>query len=238
MFPPDIRAVLSVLSRLPYENLSKAIARSLHGREEAAMADPLILLEEHRKNGTGGTCFSLTRFVCRYLKDRGHDVYPVLCDRVYGENTHCCAVMRLNGRKYVLDPGYLAFTPILLSDKTEVDTPFNSIILEKSAPDRYRLNTVYLKENKYRFTLKDSPAADGEFLAAWRDSFTRESMNYPVVTMLRGNAHLYLQKESLYVRTREGSEKISVPREKLPEVLKDRFGISDLVTRKAAEIFS
>lgn len=237
MFPRDIRAVLSVLSRLPYENLSKAIAGSLHDRAEAAMADPLIILEEHRKNGTGGTCFSLTWFVCRYLKDKGHDVYPVLCDRVYGENTHCCAVMRLNGRKYVLDPGYLSFTPILLSDKTEVETPFNSIVLEKSAPDRYRLNTVYRRDEKYRFTLKDAPVPDECFLSAWKDSFAQESMNYPVVTMLRGNAHLYFQKESLYVRRRGGSEKISVPRGKLPEVLKDRFGISDLVTRKAAEIF-
>lgn len=239
MFPNDIRSLLDALSRIPYENLTKAISMGSQGREEAAMQDPSAVLAGHEKHGTGGTCFSLTWFVCDFLRRRGHDIYPALCDRHYGKDTHCCAVLRINGRKYALDPGYLSFAPILLSDEreTRLETPFNTIVLEKSGDEVYRLNTIYLKENKYRFTLKDRPVSDQEFMAAWKGSFAQESMGYPVVTMLKDDAHLYFQKENLFVRRKEGSERIQVKKENLPETLEKVFGISREVTIKAREIF-
>ncbi|OGS37399.1 MAG: hypothetical protein A2293_10170 [Elusimicrobia bacterium RIFOXYB2_FULL_49_7] len=239
MFPQEIQDLLAQLAKIPYENLSKAIQMGQHGKEEQAMHDPLFLLQENKAKGTGGTCFSLTWFICHVLKAKGYQVYPVMCDRQYGKNTHCCAVLEWNGAKYLLDPGYLAFTPILLSEQKEIrlDTPYNTIILNKTDDSQYRLNTLYLKDEKYRFTLKDKPVSSEEFLKHWQYSFLQESMTYPVVTMLKGDCHFYLQKENLFIRTRQGSEQIKVPKEKLSEVLYRHFGIAEEVTKQAREIF-
>jgi arylamine N-acetyltransferase len=240
MLPDDIRSVLAALSRIPYENLSKAVDFNLHrGLEETLMQTPKALLLKHGKEGTGGTCFSLTWYLCHHLKAKGHTIYPVMCDRSYGKNTHCCAILEQEGERYLLDPGYLSFAPIKLNRNSvsRLDTVFNTIEIHPAEEGRFRLNTLYLNENKYRFTLKDEKVSDEEFFRHWRASFGWESLTYPVVTMLKDDAHLYFQKEHLYIRRRAGSEKQRILPERMPETLKKYFGINEKVTEKAVEIF-
>lgn len=238
MLPEDIQQILRTLFQIPYENLSKAVKFHELGLAEKAMRMPAEILNQHREKGTGGTCFSLTWFLYSHLKEKGYHVYPVLCDRSYGENTHCCAVLELEGKRYLLDPGFLSFKPIILDEKeTHVDTVYNTITLKQTDMDRFQLNTIYLNENKYRFTLKDRKVSEEEFIEHWKQSFLMESLTYPVVTMLQGKTHLYFQKENLFMRTREKSDQIKVPMEKMPETVERYFGIDKEVTRRSLEVF-
>jgi arylamine N-acetyltransferase len=207
--------------------------------EESLMMNPAQLLEKHNRDGTGGTCFSLTWFLINHLQRKGYQLYPVLCDRAYGANTHCCAVLFYQGNKYLLDPGYLAYKPIKIDPNSiaRVETVYNIIEVEPVSESRYILSTLYNGEKKKRFTIKDIPVADSEYFAAWQATFLLESLTYPVVTLLTEDAHLYFQKESLYVRKRAGSERIRVPKEKQPELFARLFGINEKITKLALEAF-
>jgi arylamine N-acetyltransferase len=240
VLPEEIRSLFSLLSQIPYENLSKAVGYREHQQTESElMKSPEALLLKHRKEGAGGTCFSLTWYLCNHLRRLGKLVYPVMCDRSYGKDTHCCAILEYEGNRYLLDPGYLAFTPLKLNPEasTCVETVYNSIRVSPKSEGRFALETTYQGERKYRFTLKDEKISEEDFFRCWRASFEWASLTYPVVTMLKGDAHLYFQKEHLYVRRRSGSEKTWVPPEKMPEVLKAQFGISEALTKKALEVF-
>jgi len=239
MFPPQIQFALSTLSRIPYENLSKVIKFHVEKDVRKALRSPEELLREHRATGTGGTCFSLTWFLWKHLEAQGLRVYPALCDRTYGKNTHCGVVLEWEGKKYLLDPGYLSFTPIELNGQggVTVETVYNKIELLPEDTGRFALRTVYGGETKYRFTLKDTPVTEQELLAAWEDSFLKEAMKYPVVTMLKGDAHLYFQKETLYVRRKGGSERHRVDKEQMPATLERVFGINPKVTEQARAFF-
>ncbi len=240
ILPCDITDMLTVLSRIPFENLSKAINVSISsGNMEPVMDNPHELLLKHKLDGTGGTCFSLTWFLLNNLKKAGHSVYPVLCDRFYGSNTHCCAILDLCNNKYLLDPGYLAFRPILLSPEKEtiIETVYNTIEIIPCGKNRYKLFTKYLSERKERFTIKDEAVSEIEFLAAWKETFLLESLRYPVITAISGDAHLYFQKERLYIRRKNGSENHRIDKTNQPELFNKLFGIKPAVTKAALELF-
>lgn len=239
MIPPEIQTALSTLAQIPYENLTKVI--KFHHEKDIlkSLRTPEELLSDHRKEGTGGTCFSLTWFLWKHLEAQGLKVFPVLCDRSYGQNTHCAVILESGNEKYLLDPGYLSFKPVLLNEKggAAIETVYNKIELLPEETGRFRLNTVYNSETKYRFTLKTGPVTESEFLAAWKGSFLKEAMQYPVVTMLKGDAHLYFQKETLYVRRKGGSEKFRIDKKIMPEALEKTFGINPRITEQAREFF-
>ncbi|MBL8024822.1 MAG: arylamine N-acetyltransferase [Fibrobacteres bacterium] len=240
IFPPEITSLLATLSKIPFENLSKAVSvHMMKEAEESLMMNPEELLAKHQKEGTGGTCFSLTWFLLNNLQRKGYTLYPVLCDRSYGVNTHCCAVLIYNGLKYLLDPGYLAFRPILLdpNSTTTAHTVYNTIIVEPVSSGKYVLSTIYDNETKKRFTIKEQPVTDSEYFKAWQATFLMESLTYPVVTLLSGDAHLYFQKEYLYVRRKNSRERIHIPKSKQPESFEKLFGISSSVTKRALEAF-
>jgi arylamine N-acetyltransferase len=239
-FPTDITSVLKILSKIPFENLSKAVSvHMMKEAEEALMLNPEELLLKHQKDGTGGTCFSLTWFLLNHLQKKGYSLYPVLCDRPYGKNTHCCAVLLYGREKFLLDPGYLAFRPILLdpNNKTSAETIYNTIEVEPSTNGTFTLSTIYNGETKKRFTIKDTPVSDTEYFRCWQATFLWESLTYPVITLLTEEAHLYFQKEYLYVRKKSGSERIHVPKDKQPESFAKLFGINANVTKQALEAF-
>lgn len=240
MLPPDIQILLSQLSRIPYENLSKAVYHSeARQTETVLMQTPGELITRHQTMGSGGTCFSLTWYLCDWLSKKGYVVYPVMCDRVYGKNTHCCAILEYEGERYLLDPGYLSFAPIRLdaNQSSSLETVFNTIEVVPESAYRYKLNTLYQKEKKHRFILKDERISEADFFRHWKASFEWESMTYPVVTMLKEDAHYYFQKQNLYIRKKTGSEQLKIPPEKLADTLKACFGISETLTRQALDIF-
>ncbi|OGJ91268.1 MAG: hypothetical protein A2268_02200 [Candidatus Raymondbacteria bacterium RifOxyA12_full_50_37] len=237
--PGPLSRILDNFSRIPYENLSKAVKYNAMGVAENARRLPHEVLAGYKAKGTGGTCFSLTWLLHNTLEASGYSSYIVLCDRAYGVNTHCAAVLQLEEKKYLLDPGYLSFTPIELSGEkpTVVETPFNSISVHQDDTARYALFTEHCGQKKRRFTIKDEPIAERDFIAYWDASFALETLSYPVVTMLKGAKHLYLQKKNLYIRDRGGSETIALSEKNFPETVNAYFGIDTQIAAQARDLF-
>ena len=65
---------------------------------------------------------------------------------------------------------------------------------------------------RYRLTYKAIPVDEDEFNNAWDRSFSWEMMTYPILSVLDGDRHIYLQKNNLLIRSAtETIQKILTP---------------------------
>lgn len=116
------------LAEIPYENVTKILAR-----ERGAPAFPVF--EGPLSSDAGGTCFAATRHAWELLSASGYEVYPVMADRTYGLNTHCALIVAVEGKKYLVDPGFLLPLPVEL-EGGRIFTGFNYFSLLMSSPPR------------------------------------------------------------------------------------------------------
>ncbi|MFA4875000.1 MAG: arylamine N-acetyltransferase, partial [bacterium] len=157
---------------------------------------PDIILAEHIDLGAGGTCFSLTNFFEQVVRFAGYDVAPVLCDRSYGADTHCALMVNANGKRFLLDPGYLLEAPI--------EVPISGESVQKSPSGKVRL--VRLGESsqlmliterdgkaKIRYRLRDFPASRERFRRRWIDSFDWAMMRHMCASRQTADGQLYVR---------------------------------------------
>ena len=103
----------------------------------------------------------MTALLLHLVRAYGYEAQPVLADRTYGPDTHCAVLVTIDGRKHLLDPGYLIVRPVPLEDGgiKEIKTSFNEIILKPEAGDRLALSTRRRGSEVYRLSFK-LPGAD------------------------------------------------------------------------------
>jgi arylamine N-acetyltransferase len=251
--PAPIRAALSELSALPYENLSKIAAFGLGGSMESTLGLAEGWLERNRETGAGGTCFSLTWWLARRLAAAGIGYALLMGDKGKAANIHCALRCDWEGRAYLLDPGYLIFEPLPLPEAgLSIDAWIapNAVRLE----DRPEAGAWRLWSGprgagprsgeagpsggglKFRFDFRKQPVDEAEFFAHWEASYRLPMMRYPVLNRVRDGAQFYLQKRSLMVRTEAGSEMRKLTREELFRTLGATFGIPEGLAREAMAV--
>jgi len=101
--------------KIPYENITKIIRSHTINDIDSRIRLPELLYEDYKRYGTGGTCFSMTYFLQTILRSCGFKTYPVIADRPLAKNTHCLSIVELNAEKYILDPGFMIDSPLLLT---------------------------------------------------------------------------------------------------------------------------
>ena len=229
---------LRAFSHLVYENVSKIIRLARTGQPEEALRTPEILIPDHFEYGTGGTCFSLTYLAQRILSRHAIPADIVLGDRHYGEDTHCAVISRLAGRAWLLDVGFLIFEPVPLDPArvSRVTTAINQIEVVPSAPGQFDVHTLFRGSRKYRFTIKADPVEPDAFRPHWARTFALDMMNYPVVTRMTGGTQYYLQGCHWQVRTASETQKTDLDVAAIPQLVKERFGISPALTQEALEL--
>lgn len=226
--------VAEAFSHLPYENLTKIIKADTVVGPRSAMRYPDEVIGDWLRWGTGGTCFSLTAAIIAVYDGLGIEAHPVLADRHYGTDTHCGLIIFGSEGTQLLDPGYLLFTPTLISETmtVSVSTGFNRIELRPSGNGRLELHTIVKGESKLRLTYKMQPVDAEGFGRAWEQSFAWEMMTYPVLTRGTAATHTYLQGNKLAVRTGQGTDRITLTPEKQLEYITCNLGINkNIVTR-------
>jgi hypothetical protein len=225
---------------IPYENLTKILKADEVISARSAMRYPDEVIGDFMKWGTGGTCFSLTAALAGILDSLGIEVYPVLADRHYGQDTHCGLIMPgKNGELLLLDPGYLLFAPLPVPCDGPVffDTGFNRIELSPAnGGTRLELYTIVKYNRKLRLTFKVEPVSDEAFGRAWDRSFAFEMMTYPVLTRHAGGCHQYLQGNVLAVRDAHRTQRVALTPDKQIEFIAGSAGIDRAVVIRALEI--
>lgn len=246
---PDglLHATLRAFSRIPYENFTKIIGRA-EASEQRWKQTPLELVQGFIRYGTGGTCFPLTNTLVYFLHALGYEAAPILADRRYGADTHCAVIVRVEPHSWhLIDPGYMVHTPCRLPDSTKehhnaLTVHYNLghtiIELRPSAEDnRIELYTIHGESPpRYRLTYKVEPVDQSTFEAAWDRSFSWEMMTYPVLSVLEGDRHIYLQKNKLLIRSGSESTRITLTPEQLALELGPQVGIAPEVLQRALKL--
>jgi arylamine N-acetyltransferase len=234
-----LETIARAFSRIPYENLTKIIKYREAGDPIRSRRDPPEVLGDHVRWRSGGTCFSLTALLLHLVRSLGYEAEPVLADRRYGPNTHCAALVTLDGKTHLLDPGYLILRPVPLEadEVTRVATPFNEIVLTpESGGSRLALSTSQQGSDAYRLTFKLPGADPAEFMRAWHESFSWDMMRYPLLTWCRDGKQLYLQDTHFQERDRACVDRRALAFERLPRLIADEFGLAPDVVLRALEI--
>lgn len=225
--------LLSAFADIPYENMTKIIRNDEPGDDRLRM--PETLLGDFLRQGAGGTCFSLVKAFSHLATEVGFETRLVLADRSYGPNTHCAVVIRVNGKEYLADPGYLVYEPVELGAGATVVTEAgriaftpdgDGIVVHTIQPNGYR---------KFRYRLKMDPVDEGTFVDCWKRSFEWEMMGYVVLTKLVQGAHVYLRNNHLHIRRGERQEQRQITSTQVVE-LASKLGVDPQIPVRALAV--
>lgn len=221
-----IAEISSFFSRLPYENISKILKREV-AAGTALFRLPDELIHDHISWNLGGTCFSLTYFLCGIYTLLGYDAQPLICHLNWGENTHSAVVLQFESVRYLVDPGYMIFRPIplrkapiqsRLSAETGVSLQFDAKL------DEYAVYTFRKDQFVRRYRFCDKAVSWNDFSTFWEASFSLPGMNDLTLTRVEGRQMIFVQGNFVKITSPETIKKIRETNlaEKL---IKEKFGI-------------
>ncbi len=208
-----LEEILSAFSRLPYENVSKIIKLNRHFSEaDRRIRLPEEVMEDHVDWHLGGTCFALTYFLQSVLVQNGFVTYPVMAHMRAGRNIHTANIVELNGRKYLVDPGYLLHHPLELSTNRPrlYKTEFTGVELQFDRKSgQYSVYTFDRHALKWRYSFQDRPTPWAEFLEHWQASFFRPSMHGISLTRTTAEGLIFVHKD--FMREVRFDQKRNIP---------------------------
>lgn len=218
----DITDVLMDLSDIPYENISKILRLPLERAKRPR--SPESILSEYLKYGRGGTCFSLNYVVIQALRSHGTDAWPVSVST--GRNTfpHYAILFTYHDKQYLIDPGYLLYSPLLLKERG-ADYGTNGVLdYELSMNDgSFSLYSIDSKDRKKRYSFYANRIEDRVFIHHWIRSF--DYITALVASKIVDNSILYINDD--YVRfTDAHTVQKCYDKEKADQYLTKYFGFT------------
>ena len=235
-----LRAILTAFSALPYENLSKIVKFNRHGDDEKArLRLPEEVFEDHLEFRLGGTCFSLTFFLQAILVNQDFPCYPIMADMHAGPDVHCALIVFLEGKKLLVDPGYLLREPMVLDkDRPRLyHTAFTGVELQfNPATECFDLYTFNRTETKWRYRFRDIPATTEQFFRHWQASFHRNGMHGLCLTRSVGEDLIFVHKNFMRISSSEGKRNFNL-RQNFHATVQRIFGIApDYIDRAQAAL--
>ncbi|MBT4034497.1 MAG: hypothetical protein HOB84_06820 [Candidatus Marinimicrobia bacterium] len=221
-----IAEVSRYFSRLPYENISKILKRNQAlGINRLRLPDEVT--HDHFAWHLGGTCFSLTYFLCGIYTLLGYKAQPLICHLNWGENTHSTVAIQFAGSRYLVDPGYMIFRPLplrksnieaRLSAETGLSLRFDTDI------DEYAVYTFRKGQFVRRYRFNDNPVSWEQFAKFWENSFQLPGMDDLTLTRVEGQEMIFVQGDFIKITSPETIEKIREAN-LAEKIIKERFRI-------------
>ncbi len=239
--PVLVRQAWAVVSAMPFENLTKFLKHDREGPDGGVhlLRLPREVLADHRRFGTGATCFALA-FLFRDLLDRGGIASSLhSCDRRYGPDVHAAVVVPAGNERWLFDPGYHIVQPLPKENDLSyrsLENP-NASRIRRVDDIRFECYTGHAGEWRLRFMFKDVPLDEQAFQEMWRRSFQAEMMGYPVLTRFAHGRMLYLQKSTLVIRDVHGGTVRRLPVRDLPDAIHRWFGIAPEIVGSALRLW-
>ncbi len=232
-----LEAVVAGFSEFPYENISKIVKRDACGAPPECFRLPLEVVTGHLESGLGGTCFSLTFLLERMLGSLGFDCRKVMAHMRMGENVHCLVVVDLEGRRYMIDPGYALHAVIALPGRgrTVVRRPHAEVEVLLDEAGCYHLYTVDAGGRRWRYRFRDVPAGDDEFERHWARSFDMPGLRNVCLARTTRKGLVYFRKDFLKVTScgRISKWRLKTGRER---VIEEEFGIDAAWVERARHV--
>jgi len=198
-------------SSFPYENVTKILKSEGLSCNDDPRRLPNEVLHDHLAHGFGGTCFSLTAFMESSLTLLGFRPQRFLADMNAGPAMHSALLVPLEGRLWLVDPGYLLAQPMPVPDSPGLAIDRDGMRLVREDRQQCALYTVRpdgVPLFRYRFSL--TPVDEPHFTARWLDSFQWSTNRSLLITCRQEGGMVYLHDRHLRI-TRDGLvEKINV----------------------------
>ncbi|MCF7825291.1 MAG: arylamine N-acetyltransferase [Candidatus Marinimicrobia bacterium] len=228
-----IAEISRFFSRLPYENISKILKRDqAAGLKRFRLPDEVT--HDHLAWHLGGTCFSLSYFLCGLYSILGYQAQPLICHLNWGQNNHSAIAIEFNGARYLVDPGYMIFRPLPLK-KSNVEARLSaetglSLRFDPES-DEYAVYTFRKGQFVRRYRFADKAVSWEQFSSFWDASFDLPGMNDLTLTRVEGQEMIFVQGDFIKITSpetikkfREGNlaetlikERFRIPLEKLEE---------------------
>ncbi len=233
-----VRRIISAFSLFPYENISKIIKYSGNG----CVCDPSIfrgpdeIICDHLEKRLGGTCFSLTWFLKEVLDYFEIPHYIITAHMRAGRNVHCAVIAEAEGRKFLLDPGYLYSEPLPMQPVSRGLSPMGFTMTGLFWDGgMYNLYTYTAYSGiKWRYAFEDRAVDEAEFREYWADSFTGKSMRHICVSRSAEGRQLFFLKDFLRISDINGKTNIKTG-DAAASKLSEYFGIDEDVYAHAFE---
>ncbi len=168
--PPDLSTLLHLVERytrtVPWESASRIARRARHETAADCAVLGAAFWESHFEAGSGGTCYESNYAFWGLLRRLGYAGYLTLNDMGEHVGCHSAIVVRLNGRKWLVDVGFPLYTclPICADQETRAECPIMSYRLVPQGSDSYLLQRES-HPRVHSFTLRDEPVADFDYRA-------------------------------------------------------------------------
>ncbi len=221
-----ISAVSHYFSRLPYENISKIIKYGQTTGPELFRL-PGEVLEDHAAWHLGGTCFSLTYFLIGIYTILGYQTQPIICDLNWGKHNHSAIRIKFGYRSYLVDPGYMIFTPLPLEQKTvqtQLSADTGIELRFRQETENYTLYTFRRGQYTRRYQFMDREIQYSDFAKYWQASFALPGMDDLILTRVEGYEMTYIQGDFIKITSPQKTEKFRESN-RAEHLIKDRFKI-------------
>ena len=207
----SLRKIVQSFSCIPWENLTKFLAKAQLTEKASRLRLPGTVISEHIQNGAGGTCFSLTASLGDILESAGYTCNPVMAEMHHGKNIHCAlSIITPDGTRFLADPGYLVPVPIPLEmgQNTSLDIYDKKLVWEPDSDgESYDMYTIQQGENKqWRYKVWLRPVSLTEFRRHWQNSFNATGMNSLHLNCLREDQRLSAHNLNLRIVVKEGKQ--------------------------------
>ena len=227
-----VPALSAAFTRLPYENVSKLLAKYDSGTPRLRRLPERVMLD-HLAFGTGGTCFSLSALFAAVLDRAGVRLEHLLCDSGGRSASHCALLVSLGEERLLLDPAYLLAEPQVLpsvggppSGRAE-----GRVQLSSATPGCYTLSTF----GRARYSFRACGVSREHFERVWEQSFAWTMMNDVHLSRAEGEGYCYAHGHKLRVHSREGKQTFNLRGEEAP-LLAAHFGIDPVLVARAFEL--
>lgn len=214
-----IKNILPKFSILPYENMTKHI-------NEKRLISPADILYGFKNWGTGATCFPLVYLLKRVLDFCCIESEILLADRTYAPKSHTIILAKVGERSFILDIGFLIFTPIDISEgSTLVNLPQGKISFSVEGKN-IEVYTVFENgHRKFRYKAPIEKINDIDFISAWEKTYFFEMMNHIVVSKSIGDKIIYIRDNFVHFIKNGVSKNIKMEKEDILETI-GKIGIN------------
>ena len=181
--PPSLdtaRHLLRAWTRIvPWESASRIMRRAQRGNEADCALIGESFWQSHFEVGSGGTCYESNYALWGLMRWLGYEGYLTLNNMGESIACHSAIVLRLDGRKWLLDVGLPlhALIPLDAARPSAASSPFMDYRAEAESRRRYEIWRS--QPAGVAFTLVDEPVADAPYRraltkrlpAGWRTVF-------------------------------------------------------------------
>jgi len=230
------KIVKAHLIKVPFENISKILYKK---QGMKCIPDLPSYLNGIEKNNFGGTCYANNYYLYLLLNYLGFNVKLCGAD-MKNPDVHLISMVKIDEHEYIVDGGYAA--PFLKPLPRDFPGDYiisagreKYIIKPKDETGGTKVEQYYDGKLQHWYTAKPQPRKIDEFRKVIEDSYRDDAtfMNALRITRFSENGSLVLKNLLLTETNGLKSEIIKIIRNKIPAVVREKFGMPEELVREA-----